>query len=43
MNLTGGQIDDEQSARMKVLKFIYGDLSPAKLQDLKKACQQEVT
>lgn len=28
--------------RLKTLKFIYGDLNPAKLQDLKLACKQEI-
>lgn len=27
---------------MKVMKFIYGDLTPAKVSDLKQACKQEV-
>lgn len=30
------------SERLKTLKFIYGDLSKAKIQDLKVACKQEV-
>ncbi|OWF45254.1 ubiquitin carboxyl-terminal hydrolase 3-like [Mizuhopecten yessoensis] len=30
------------SERLKTLKFIYGDLNPAKLQDLKSACKQEI-
>jgi hypothetical protein len=28
--------------RLNMLKFIYGHLTPAKIQDLKNACQQEV-
>lgn len=30
------------SERLKTLKFIYGDLSKAKIQDLKVACKQEI-
>jgi hypothetical protein len=32
----------KESSRMKVMKFIYGDLTPAKVSDLKQACKQEV-
>jgi len=28
--------------RLNMLKFIYGHLTPAKIQHLKNACQQEV-
>lgn len=31
-----------EPGRMKVMKFIYGDLTPAKVSDLKQACKQEV-
>lgn len=31
-----------EPSRMKVMKFIYGDLTPAKVSDLKQACKQEV-
>ncbi|XP_061187890.1 uncharacterized protein LOC133195924 [Saccostrea echinata] len=31
-----------ESKRLKVMKFIYGDLTPAKVSDLKKACKEEI-
>lgn len=31
-----------EPSRMKVMKFIYGDLTPAKVSDLKQACKQEI-
>ncbi|XP_033745226.1 uncharacterized protein LOC117330824 [Pecten maximus] len=34
--------NSKTSERLKTLKFIYGDLNPAKLQDLKSACKQEI-
>ncbi|XP_060078468.1 uncharacterized protein LOC132557958 [Ylistrum balloti] len=37
-----GEKNSKTNERLKTLKFIYGDLNPAKLQDLKSACKQEI-
>ncbi|VDI11600.1 Hypothetical predicted protein [Mytilus galloprovincialis] len=40
-NRRGGQVAVE-NPRLNMLKFIYGHLNPAKIQDLKNACQVEI-
>ena len=40
-SFSGCQVAVDNS-RLNMLKFIYGHLNPAKIQDLKNACQTEV-
>ena len=35
-------LDQDDVAKPCMLKFIYGDLTPARLNDLKEACRKEV-
>ena len=35
-------LDQDEVAKPCMLKFIYGDLTPARLNDLKEACRKEV-
>lgn len=40
--LSDSSTQKSNNDRLKMLKFIYGDLNPSKIQELKAVCQQEV-